>query len=237
MSRSARPASRSLYRIAEFAQRKWRDIYYEPLRVVYRKDKVSRARNILVYKSQRNLAVPLFGAFWAVAFCVGLEFTYEILYLEEHKKLEHYDKNDINLEIYLPIVGLIAWTICAYRLMTRHISRVYYNEAKKEFTLITYNLVAPFSTMRRVVRAGAGRLEKKPDSEFIYWPGDLFPRVTYNCSIDGQKYMLHPEFFKYPVYFNVLFGFDDPEAIAKLEDSDRTADQIFRQRESDGRVL
>lgn len=198
---------------------------------------MSRARNILVYKSQRNLAVPVFGALWAICLCIGLEFSYRIFYLEEHKKRPEYDKHDINLEVYLPIVGLIGWTICSYRLMTRHVARVYYNEAKKEFTIITHNLVAPFSTMRRVVRAGTGRLEKYPDNEFIYSPSGLFPRVTYNCSVEGQKYLMHPEFFKYPVYFNVLFGFDDPEAIAKLDDSDRTADQVFRQRESDGRIF
>lgn len=230
---SARQPTRSLIRVVEFFKKKTRDIVYEPLLVVYRKDGVSRARNVLVYKSDHNIVIPCLNVAGIFVFLASIHHVYRNYYLTPPKRdPEIYGDEDPVMNL-IPLLGGIAWTVFVSRFITRYVTRVYYNDAKKEFTLVTYNLIAPFFTMPRVVRAGSGRViekDKNHDPEFIWNP---IPRVTYNCTVDGSKYLLHPEYFKYPVYFNVLFGYDDPEAITKLEDNDTTADRIFKERAED----
>jgi hypothetical protein len=145
--------------------------------------------------------------------------------LETVKQDPDYDPYEYS-EYYLiiPLLGGFCYVIMCYRIVTRYVIRIYYNEPKKLFTIATYNPLMPWRTANHVVRAGTGRVLpslRHDDNSF---------RLTCNSVIDGRKYQLYPEFFKYPVYFNVLFGYEDPEAIAKLNDSDENVDKIFRDR-------
>lgn len=228
------PPARSLIRVVESFQRKWRDIVYEPMRVVFQKDGVSRARNVLVYKSAHNLVMPCLCAAGIVMLLVGLDFGYRIYFLKEKKiRNPEIDGEEEPLMDLMMLLGFLGWVTFVCLLVSRYVIRIYYNDAKKEFTLVTYNLVAPFFTMTRVVRAGSGRIiekNKNRDPEYAWNP---LSQLTFNCKVDGSKYLLHPQRFKYPVYFNVLFGYDDPEAITKLADSNTTADKIFKDRADD----
>lgn len=214
-------------RLVEFCERKMRDFYDEPLRVVYRKDAVSRARNILVYKGQRNIIAPATGIATIIAFLFGVETCYYIFYEEEHKQDPDYDENaDTEATVLILMAGASSFALLVGTVLNRYVIRMYYNESKKLFTITTYSLMKPWLTQNRVVRAGTGRLR----AEKVTPDGEVRHHLLYNCTIDGRKYLLYPEAFKYPVYFNVLFGHDDPHAIARLNDSDENADKIFRDR-------
>lgn len=208
---------------------KWhRELVTQPLRVIYRKDsRVSRARNILVYKARHHISAPILGFVVNVAFgiiCVHCYYSYKYCQSPEYDPLEKVEQNAV-----FSIVGISVYAFFVHRFLGRYIIRMYYNEPKQQFTLVTFRWWAPWLTNNRIVKAGSAKLLKKYMKD-PHTGRDVDFRITANCDIGGKYYYLSPNHFKFPVYYNVLFGYDDPQAISKLHDDNTNADQIFKER-------
>ena len=162
-------------------------------------------------------------------------YLYDVFVAKRHMQHPEYDPNaNVETEIAIMCVAAMCWVSVLGRVIARYVMRVYYNSAKNQYCLVTYRPLTPWITRTRVVPAGSGRLLEQLPRSSLLAPVSGEKRnnftLTYNCVIDGKKYLLFPEYFKFPVYFNVLFAHDDPDAIARLNDSDENADKIFRDR-------
>jgi hypothetical protein len=215
----------------------WQDLKFPPNKTVYPKDGVSRARNIIVYRGD-DIRLYILSAGFMVAVVSAAAIVFAVLYtnqgLRESRQLpsetdaiEDSDFDDIYDFDSSPVVfhamNLILFSLITYvhLIHRRYIIRMYYDESKKLFTCVTYRTLIPWKTKSFAVKAGTAVLRPKLQS---------LPKFSWSCRLNGSKFNVHSHNFKYPVYFNVLFGFEDPNAISKLNDTDATAEEIFRER-------
>ena len=218
------------------AFRMWEDLKFPPNKTVYPKDGVSRARNIIVYRGD-YIRLYILTAGWLLvsAGLFALYFIYHahvyglrpIVELPEDtddlEDLEYRDMYDLDNNPYFRAMILVfASCLLGYMhlLHRRYIIRMYYDESKKMFTCVTYRSLVPWLTKTFKVKAG----------DAVVRPKGTYTKFSWTCTLAGRKAIVQDVHFKYPVYFNVLFGYEDPQAITKLNDSDVSAEEIFRRK-------
>ena len=224
--------------------KKWEDLKFPPNKIVYTKDKVSRARNIIVYRSDDIRLYILSTGFFVLLFAFGNVLlmihllrhgTKERIVLpedtDEFEDVEYQDIYDLDSSPFAWFLILMMGASVVFLLHIIHkrfVIRMYYDESKKLFTCVTYNPLLPWTTRSFPVKAGSATVRTLSKMENTFNPNRS--KFSWTCKLNGKKMIVNDLCFKYPVYFNVLFGYEDPNAIAKLSDSDETAEQIFRRR-------
>lgn len=209
--------------VANYIRIRWNEWLVPPLHRIYKVDKVSRARNIVVYRSDEGRPYLFAFGFIIIAFnAVMIWWAYDYFVNGTLINPDEYSLDNDPVLIWCGI-ALTFWLVyMGYKVRARRILRMYYNEAKGEFTAVTYNVFKPWGTKTEIVKAGTAK--NKPLTQYSKF------QLTWNCYLNDKKRLLDALCFKYPVYYNVLFGTTDPNEIGKLHDTDENCEQLFRRR-------
>ncbi|KAI1297245.1 hypothetical protein HDE_04665 [Halotydeus destructor] len=189
-----------------------------------RKDNLNPGQHLIVYRYDLN-RVTLTSALCIAFFCCAMAGISEIKSLYRRLKgIPQPEPEDPYDELSSPAVGyfilanLIIITASFAFITRRTIMRMYYNQRKQHYVLITMN---PFNLLKHkqtICKPGSAHLA--PISEYLDW-------FNGNVKIDGRRFIVHDDYFKLPIYCNVLFGVTKPEVLKGLDNTNVDADTVF----------
>ena len=196
-----------------------------PNHKLYEQDQIRRAENVMVYKANSMTSPFLTAKFYSVVAAVlGFGYIFSLGLNQEQINAANFDPYDYHWYNEPTNMGLIGLTVCVFYAATfsflarRSILRIYYNHNKQTFTLVRMNSFNPHSIVK--IETAAGKNTKVIPENYSgfdpYWTAEIY----------GKRIYLDADCFAAKAYFNVLFGFSDPDAITKLS-RDKNVDEYF----------
>lgn len=186
---------------------------------VFAKDNVSIRRYLLIYRGDFDrtslFTFMLIGKLGCILALIGLALRRDVTKDEDY---DPYDELDWTATYYGAIAVLFSLVALGHVICRRYVIRMYYDKSKKDFVGVTFNNWAPWRVRKFSCKAGDGKaVTSMPKSQWMLG----------NVRINNSRYILTIDDFKFPIYYNVLLGYQKADEIDSLRDSNLTADMHY----------
>lgn len=180
----------------------------------------------MIYKVDYYMPALLIAKYYLIIIIstgFGLMFYYETTNVSQE-----FGKDPYNIWQY-PSAKLVAgslvllfYAVALVLIAKRCILRIYYNEAAQKFTFVNLHPVNPHRV--QIIETKAGKnIQLIPDDYKGFDP--LWSALLYN-----SKILIDADRFSNKSYFNVLFGFSEPDSIIKLS-GDKNISEYYERKD------
>ena len=180
-----------------------------PAAYYFQIDQIDPNKNLLIYKGSSLRS----WSFWSIICSLILIGLLLKQFVEKNwfpkKKSDPYDKLDNFAKTYgiWACIGILTVIILYCK---RFIVRMYINETDKTFTLTWRKWYWPFRNDKLV--CAPNQVQHSPHS---------LDFATGNTLIRGRRFILFPNDFRYPLYYNILHGYDSFDKLKVLKPDEK----------------
>lgn len=131
---------------------------------------------------------------------------YNRFFRTEVRKIQNdpFDSSGLLGAKYGPVLGLLFGAVI-YLICIRTVHRIYYSETHQKFKLATLNWWFPLNSRIETVSAGQAK-EYMPRIKGLEKFCRTFENLFGNTIINGKKFLVIPEDFRLPGFYNLLYG-------------------------------
>ncbi|XP_013774607.1 uncharacterized protein LOC106459526 isoform X2 [Limulus polyphemus] len=103
-------------------------------------------------------------------------------------------------ELTIACTAFVLLNLSVFAIIQKYPIRIYFNEEKEEFIIILFKIL-PFLTHK--IKCQSGDMEHINSSSHTQFTGGY--------KLGKRKLIITPEYFKYPIYYNILLGYVQKE--------------------------